>query len=257
MKFNERFNLDMPQGQARVRFTNRILQILFPLFPDGSYAFATTGTINRVLGERGLTPTQIATVVENDFPRLLDMLERLHKYKASHDDPDKLSEHITRELADADEDLGVVWRAEDGEFRLSGARILDDRLVNDPLDWLRTRGLSTVHEPFDKSLRHLFESRKDKSLLEDAVTNAYNALEAMAKVVVDPNALFPANRERFIDKLGISKEYKRIAKEMTDYAHKFRHGEGIPKPKPTPTEAEVESFIYSVGMLIRLAVQSL
>ena len=79
----------------------------------------------------------------------------------------------------------------------------------------------------------------------------------MAKVVVDNNALFPANRERFIDALGISKEYKRIAKEMTDYAHKFRHGEGIPKPKPTPTEPEVESFIYSVGMLIRLAVQSL
>ena len=168
---------------------------------------------------------------------------------------DKLLKSIPSEIADADEPLGVVWR--EGKFYLAGARILDDKLVNDPLDWLRTRGLSTVYEPFEKSLRHLFESRKDKRLLSNAITDAYNALEAMAKVVVDPNLLFPANRERFIDALGISKEYKRIAKEMTDYAHKFRHGEGIPKPKPTPTEAEVESFIYSVGMLIRLAVQSL
>ena len=77
MKFNERFNIDMSQEQARLRFTNRIIGTLFPFFPNEKRALASTGTINRALGERNLNSTQIAQLIEDDFSRLLDMLERL------------------------------------------------------------------------------------------------------------------------------------------------------------------------------------
>ena len=189
----------MSQEQARLRFTNRMIYTFYPNFPQAIRALAGIGIMNRALGALDLNPRQIAKKVQNEFTSLLSMLEELNRLLEGFGGQAKLSKSIESEIANADEDLGVRWRG--GKFYLAGARILDDKLVNDPLDWLRSRGLSTVHEPFEKSLRHLFESRKDKSLLEDAVTNAYNALEAMAKVVCGNDKLFPANRERFIDAL--------------------------------------------------------
>ena len=67
----------MSQEQARLRFTNRIIGTLFPFFPNEKRALASTGTINRALGERNLNSTQIAQLIEDDFSRLLDMLARI------------------------------------------------------------------------------------------------------------------------------------------------------------------------------------
>lgn len=187
------------------------------------------------------------------------MIEKIYKWlplKGSGIDqltPLALSDKIQEELDDADIDLGIEWR--DGHFYPRGARLMDDMLVNDPLEWIKNNGLSTVYEPFSKALDHLLRSRKDPRLLNDAITDAYDALEAMAKEVCGNNKKFDANREKYVEKINASQNFKRITKEMSQYAHEFRHGASTEKPKPIPTMSEVEAFIYTVGILIRLGTQ--
>ncbi|MCH9029118.1 MAG: hypothetical protein IH819_05780 [Bacteroidetes bacterium] len=260
MKFHQRFtNIDIGADEARRRFTNRLLYVLFPSYPsitDNQLPLAS-----RALGEPAKNVNDFETVIRSDFYRLLDMLERLvtilpnENAKTGGLTATDLSEQIKQELDSVDIDLEIEWR--DGKFYHRGARLLDDKLVDDPLEWLKNSGLSTVYEPFTKALDHLLRARKDGRFLDDAVTDAYDALEAMAKEVCDTNKKFDDIRELFVSKIKASQKFKSIAKEMSQYAHAFRHGASEVKPKPKPTMAEVEAFIYTVGILIRLGTETL
>ena len=64
-----------------------------------------------------------------------------------------------------------------------GDELLDKKLVTDPLGQLKEGGHPTVTAPFEKALHHLLTGEKDSAILADAITDAYEALEAMAKVV--------------------------------------------------------------------------
>ncbi len=196
-----------------------------------------------------------------DFYRMLDMLERLFASLPKENltgrqlTVSSLNEQITQELEDIDIDIGINFK--DGIFYPKGARLLDNKLVNDPLDWLKNNGLSNIYEPFNKALYHLLRSHKDKRFLEDAVTDAYDALEAIAKEVCGTDKKFDDIRELFVSKIKTSQKFKDITKDMSMYAHLFRHGASKTKPKPKPTVAEVETFIYIVGILIRLGTETL
>ena len=63
--------------------------------------------------------------------------------------------------------------------------LLDKGHVTDPLNLLKQRGHATVTTPFEKALRHLLTGEKDSAILADAITDAYESLEAMAKIVTE------------------------------------------------------------------------
>lgn len=260
MKFYQRFsNLNVGQDDARQRFTNRILYIIFPHYPviQGNQL----QMVSRALGETPKNVYDIKKILMNDFFRMLDMLERLYTRLQLENSPgnqltaSSLNTQITQELEDIDIDIGIKFL--NGKFYPKGAQLLDDKLVNDPLDWLKNRGLSQIYEPFKKALNHLLRSHKDDRLLEDAVTDAYDALEALAKEVCNNDRKFDDNRELFISKIKTSKYFKDITKDLSKYAHLFRHGASKTKPKPKPTTTEVEAFIYIVGLLIRLGTETI
>ncbi|MCH8010445.1 MAG: hypothetical protein IIA61_00595 [Candidatus Marinimicrobia bacterium] len=260
MKFYQRFtNLEIDAGEAQRRFVSRMMYVLFPSYPGVSRNELQLAS--RALGKTVTNLAIFEKIVQDDFHRMLDMLGRLVTL-LPHDDTgyihltsSSLSDQIHKELEAADIDLGVDWR--DGEFIPRGARLLDDKLVDDPLEWLKNSGLSTVYEPFTKALNHLLRARKNTRFLNDAVTDAYDSLEAMAKEVCDTDKKFDDIRELFVSKINASQKFKSIAKEMSQYAHAFRHGASQAKPKPNPTMVEVEAFIYTVGILIRLGTETL
>jgi hypothetical protein len=78
-------------------------------------------------------------------------------------------------------DLGISWQR--GVFLKKGAQILDEKLVNESLRWLADARYKTVLVPFQKGLSHLLEGTKDSQRFGDTVTDMYEALEAMAKIV--------------------------------------------------------------------------
>ena len=99
-----------------------------------------------------------------DFYRMLDMLERVfailseENLTGSQLTASSLNEQITKELKTIDIDIGIIFK--DGKFYPKGVRLLDNKLVNDPLDWLKNKGLSNIYEPFKKALYHLLRHRQ-------------------------------------------------------------------------------------------------
>ena len=76
MKFSQRFtNIDINIDEARKRFANRMLYVLFPRYPI-PYG-RELQLVSRALGEMITKIQQVEDIIHNDFYRILDMLERL------------------------------------------------------------------------------------------------------------------------------------------------------------------------------------
>ena len=156
-------------------------------------------------------------------------------------------------LKESETDLGITWQ--DGKFMPTGARLLDQELVNEPLRWLSNPKYKNVYHPFAKGLSHFLEAEKRPELLSDVITDMYESLEALAKIVTGRSRKdLSANAEPFIKEVKASEHYKRILKEYISYANEFRHALEKERERPKLSITEVESFIYLTGLFIRLAI---
>jgi|SRR5712691_7622673 len=109
--------------------------------------------------------------------------------------------------------------------------------------------------PYEKGLRHFLEAEKRPEVLSDVITDMYEALEELAKIVTGrPNTDLSRNAEAFIKAVKASDAYKSILKEYIAYANRFRHSPKPVSPRPSLSTPEVESFIYLTGIFIRLAI---
>jgi hypothetical protein len=64
------------------------------------------------------------------------------------------------------------------------------------LNWLRDARYENVLKPFEKGLKHWMEASKDPTRHGDVVTDMYEALEAIAKIVTRRDADLAGNREK-------------------------------------------------------------
>ncbi len=258
-KFHERFEIEVGVKEAQRRFTARVDNLVFAQFIGiGLQArqVEVVRYIASILGDR-YTHNYLGVLSgAADFHRHLQAVEALYayvgqdRYEAAKQA--QLTETVLAILDMSETDIGVRW--ESGHFIPEGARLLDDKLVNDPLRWLRARGHANVLNPYEKGLEHLLQSQKNPALLSDVVTDMYEALEALAKVTTGREADLSANRELFISKVKVSDAYKRLLREYIEYANDFRHAAEQGTVRPTPSAAEVEGFVYLTGTFIRLAM---
>jgi len=194
---------------------------------------------------------------EEDFVLFIHALELLHEIFSEFEGKwrTNLENIITSALRQSEIDIGIRWRQ--GVFWPSGAKSLDNELVNQNLEWLSDRQFVNVLRPFEKGLRHYLEAQDKPERLNDAITDVYESFESMAKIVNENDRDLSANREAFIKRLGINVHYSRMLKEYISYANQYRHGSGDTEPRPIPSEIEVEAFIYSTGLFLRLAKRAI
>lgn len=101
-----------------------------------------------------------------------------------------------------------------------------------------------------------FNNLSNPHLLADVVTDMYESVEALSKIVTGRDSKdLSANAELFVRSINASAHYKQILKDYISYANEFRHAakQGAVRPQLSPRE--VESFVYLTGVFIRLAVQ--
>ncbi|MEW6616168.1 MAG: hypothetical protein AB1401_12005 [Thermodesulfobacteriota bacterium] len=255
MKLNQRFDIEIGLDEAKRRFVNRVYNKVFYNFFLGisdSERYRIHREIVSALGDKFPDYKNLAEQIGDDFYRNLQALETF--YQTSGGYRSTVDQLIKLILSESEVDLGVQWT--NGRFIKSGAELLDEKLVDDSLHWLREKKYSSVIKPFEKGLDHLLHSEKRPELLSDVITDMYEALEALSKIITErSNKDLSANRELFISKVNASNEYKKILLEYITYANEFRHAqeEGMSKPAISPREAE--SFVYLTGLFIRLAIQ--
>jgi hypothetical protein len=258
-KFHERFGLHVGQEAARVKFMNRISNRIF--FTNYGRQESILAEVANVLGIKYRTSfRRIDDMIGDDFLACLQAIEVVHLIGPTYFANPKqgqgvIDSEIRQTLSEAECDLGVTWK--DGRFHKTGAAILDRVLVNDELRWLSSAQYERVRGPFEKGLRHLLESGKRPELLFDVVTDMYESVEALAKIITGREGKdLSANAELFLSKIKASSKYKMILKDYIDYANDFRHPpeEGVAR-KPI-SEHEAESFVYLTGLFIRMTIQS-
>lgn len=259
--FYQRFNIEVGIDEARKRFTNRVINrveqylkgfVQYRAF--GYYRKAMCNAANR-LGIQYVDSHMLRDYFGNKFYECLIALEAIYEVFAAENtsEAEELSNAIQYAISFSETDLGIEWR--DGVFGTSGAKLLDEALVNENLEWLADKGYQDVLVPFEKGLRHFLEAMQKPERLGDTVTDVYEAVEALAKRVTGRDRDLSANAELFISKLKLSEYYKKMLKDYIVYASDYRHAAKLGKGKKPLLRNEVEAFIYTSGLYIRLAVQ--
>lgn len=197
--------------------------------------------------------------LNQEFERCLQILEVVFRVFDDHFEQDPGAQEISSWIAQivnaSEVDLGIGWRPP--IFVRTGAPVLDEHLVNKPLRWLSEPKYKSVRQPFEKGLSHYLEAQNRPDRLADVITDMYEAVEALAKIVTGrPGKDLSGNVERFISEINASKHYKALLRNYISYGNEFRHAEREGRPRPPLSEPEVESFIYLTGLFIRLAIRT-
>jgi hypothetical protein len=256
--FHKRFNIPIDLDDARTRFINRVVNTLEVYAPQVEFVSLDHSTLShdterraiaKELGKKYEREFCFSDYVEDDFFTCLRALEALYKKQP------QLTQLVLEDVMPLSEvDLGISWK--DGVFWPSGAKLLDEALVNEPLQWLSDPKYHNVLVPFEKGLRDFLEANKYPERLADTVTDMYEALEAMAKVVTGrPRRDLSSNAELFVSKLDLSAYYKKMLKDYISYASEFRHALEEGEKRVPPQPQEVEALIYTTGLFIRLAIE--
>jgi hypothetical protein len=260
-KFNKRFSIELGVEEGKRRFVNRVLNFLFlnmvrvavEVNRNNGWSHLEQYLCSR-LGERYDRAGCLERLIGDDFDKCLQVLEALYEYPPWKSMQDQMEWQIRGLLSETEVDIGVRW--EDGQFLPAGSPVMDNALVNDSLNLLNMSEYKGVSVAFQKGLNHYLHSTKDPSLLTDVLTDMYEALEAMAKIVCPKgkDRDLSCNCEAFISNLGLADPYKKMLKAYIEYANDFaRHAGPQGKPKPIPSRKEVEAFMYLTGLFIRVA----
>ncbi|HQR31900.1 MAG TPA: hypothetical protein PLK30_04115 [Blastocatellia bacterium] len=266
--FHDRFEISVDLQEAKKRFVNRIQNNLFEHFLPTLRGDILDRVLTAIAYELGAQAKphyrrvysiawEAREYIGSDFHRALLAVEVIYKalstevYEFSRRCPE-IDTEILNALAVMEIDIGIRWK--NGKFSKSGAKSLDENLVNEPLHWLKGLQYQGVLQPYSKGLEHFLQATKRPELLSDVITDIYEALEALAKIVTGRDKDLSANAESFLKEVRASEAYKKILKEYIAYANNFRHGVSDQSKKPNLSAAEVESFIYLTGIFIRLAL---
>jgi len=259
--FHHRFNIKINREEAEKRFTNRILNKIEQDLNGLKYISIEPykAAMYNVASKLGLKydGSAIHNYVRIDFNACLLSLEALYEVfvKNGEYEAERLSKIIQYCLFLSEADLGITWR--DGSFWPSGAKLLDEDLVNVNLKWLSDLGFQAVLVPFEKGLRHFLEANKQPEKLADTVTDMYEAMEAMAKTATGRDKDLSANKEKFISVLELNDHYKKMLGDYIEYANQYRHAVKPSAKREIPKRNEVEAFYYITGIFVRLSIQKL
>lgn len=264
--FHERFDIKVGTDEARRRFLNRVTTLIIcnatSALPRHSvYGLDLVDVYEYIAFELGTDYSMNQSFhqfIEGDFGRCLQFLEALYGVVKERDHYEEigalnLSNQIVRVVEASEVDLGISWQPP--IFVRTGAPLLDENLVNEPLRWLSDPKYESVYDPFSKGLSHYLEATNKPERLADVITDMYEAVEALARIVTGKDRDLSGNRETFIKSIRASDHYRRLLKDYVEYGSEFRHAVRLGKPRPTLSEPEVESFIYLTGLFIRLAIR--
>jgi len=264
--FSKRFNIPVNVDEEKRRFFRRLtngtklsekLKSLIES-PDAYYVKPYLQHVANVLGEDYWEQWNLHHFVGEELYKLLKALEATYDIAILIEDEDMVNAinyTIDHAFQLNEIDIGITWKA--GAFWPSGAKLLDEELVNRNLEWLASPEYRIVAEPFTKGLRHFLESQAHPQRLTDVITDIYEALEAMGKIIVNNDADLSENKERFVKALKLSNQFKSMLSEYIDYGCEYRHAPKKGTERPLPKRNEVEAFIYMTGLFIRLAIQQL
>lgn len=178
----------------------------------------------------------------DDFTNTLRIVCLLYEYfQNQHRGLQQIEESITAAPSLATVDIGILWK--DGMFYPSGAKELDEQLIEEAFGWL---------DSFPEEKR-LFSNALEEYLhgkLDAVLYNCYLVLEGLVRKILDNDRTLDKNVASLLTHIKLSQEWKSILERFLDYAHEYSRHASSKRSAIEP--AEVEAFLYMTGLLVRL-----
>jgi hypothetical protein len=265
--FNRIFGIEADLAAEKRRFVERINQTVFtilynePPFPDSYedlfrgvcyHLGIDAGRLIAATPQQTYGPLQVPppwSLTHDDFMETLKVLVMMYEVVRSPEGASIIDKCIRAGLTMTTTDLGVRWAV--GMFYPSGAKELDEKLIGDNLDWLS--GRPDVRSQFARALEHFSHSYSDPSARKDAITNAFSAIERLAREALGNNKVFDNNSDALVEFLELPKEYRNIF----FYYRRIAHGYSSRHAGTQCSHLETETFIYLTGLLMRLINESI
>ena len=261
LPFWQRFNIEVDLDTAKQRFITRMQNqmdsyIMGIGYRDVRIYETVKMAIANALGVEYRQGLDFSGYIRNDFARCLYATEAVSKALEDPECKVEITAMVLNALSLSETAIGIMWREREEEFIRSGARLLDDQLVNDNLDWLSDPRYRDVLNPFKKGLKELLEASSSPEKLTNVIRDMYEAIEKMARIALNNDRNLKANADSLVHHLRLSQYYARMLKEYADYAHHFRHAVESGTLRVPPNPKEVEAFVYTTGIFIRLTIES-
>lgn len=261
-RFNDLFGIKDTLEEERQRFVKRINQTAFNFAERESGYGETFGRVCYSMGENtddeikrynarnfgpDVTPP-LQFLTRDDFTqtlRVLALVSGVYRQENGKAGSDTIGKWVELALKQATMDLGVRWV--DGEFRPSGAPLLDRALVDEVLGLVERFG--DVVKDFSLAVQAASGKK-----WEDVVDRGYLAAEGMSRTLLSNKKSLKDNKADLLRKLHLSAEWGRLLAGYVDYANEFgRHASGK-QHQVRPDEAE--AFLYFTGLVLRLMAQA-
>jgi len=131
-------------------------------------------------------------------------------------------------------------------FYPKGARLLDNKVVNDVLDWL------TSYPKVQKSFKSALEKYQDKIYHRNLIDDLRLSLELLLKKILDNNKSLE-NQEKllseYLEQKNVPKELNNMYWKLIDYYTKYQNN--YAKHEDKVDSSEIEFVIYLSGTFIR------
>jgi len=262
-RFNEIFGIQDDLLIEQLRFVERINQTAFPEIEQLSYPISYQRVFEMVCYGLGTNANDriskanqnnyfssetfvppLRTLTRDEFKETIKVLGFL--YRALNEAPrdqETLSGWIETALEQAILDLGITWRQ--GMFYRSGAKELDEKLIEEPFKWLDDF-------PNEKADYLKAAAGYSNKKLDDVIINCYLAVEGVARNILGNKKTLDNNREGLMQRLGLSREWKALLGNFITYANEFkRHAS---ENRHNLNSVEVEGFLYLTGVLLRMMI---
>lgn len=148
MKFEDRFGIQVGFEEAQQRFVHRVHNLFildFVYDRDQDTRYKIKKAIAFKLGKEYRHNQETVKLISTDFHMNLKAIEAVYGYfspgSAGYnrygDEPKLITAIVHRLLSESEIDLGMEWQ--EGRFTRKGVPLLDEKLVQDSVQWLRTR----------------------------------------------------------------------------------------------------------------------
>lgn len=261
--FNKMFNVQENLESEKTKFVNRVNQTIFNKIENFHEYESIFKTICYWLGENandmirainsfnyGMSNDipRLRSLTSDDYTRTLRILCLLYLYFSKdqygyEEKREEISGWTEVALSNSNLDLGIEWK--DGMFYPKGAGVLDQKLIEDPLDWLNN--FQEVKEDYKKALSNYL-----KKNYPDVIDQCYLVIEGLVRKIFDNKKTLDNNKADLLKKLKLSQQWKSILDKFIDYSNEFKRHASSNRKLINPDE--VEAFLYLTGLLVRLII---
>ncbi|MCJ7458003.1 MAG: hypothetical protein MUP17_03300 [candidate division Zixibacteria bacterium] len=260
-RFNKIFGIQESAEEEKRKFTQRINQTVFDEIEEdekygivfrticyglGKNADDLIDSANPILSSDGYNIPALRKLTGDNFLQTLRILELLYRFfKKNNDRRKTITSWIENALSIATVDLGVRWKK--GMFYPSGAKVLDKKLVEEPLDWLED--YPNEKSNFLKAIKNYTSKKYDQVIID-----CYLVVEGLVRKILKNKKTLDNNCDELFKKIGLSQEWKSFLKNYIVFANQYKRHASDKQHAISPSE--VESFLYFTGLMTRLIIES-